>query len=100
MATPPNTITLAAPKRIVTAYGFWIFLLSDIVMFSCFFAAYAVLVGQTAQHRLERTPPGEAVARTPAYLVQGRLTAGEGGGEGTPGLGQAHGPGHAPQRAI
>jgi cytochrome o ubiquinol oxidase subunit 3 len=32
----------------VTAYGFWVFLLSDIVMFSCFFAAYAVLVGQTA----------------------------------------------------
>jgi cytochrome o ubiquinol oxidase subunit III len=37
-----------APKHVVTAYGFWIFLLSDIVMFSCFFAAYAVLVGQTA----------------------------------------------------
>src|SRR5580692_10320650 len=37
-----------APKRIVTAYGFWIFLLSDMVMFSCFFAAYAVLLGQTA----------------------------------------------------
>jgi cytochrome o ubiquinol oxidase subunit 3 len=37
-----------APKRIVTAYGFWIFLLSDIVMFSCFFAAYAVLLRQTA----------------------------------------------------
>jgi cytochrome o ubiquinol oxidase subunit III len=37
-----------ATKRIVTAYGFWIFLLSDIVMFSCFFASYAVLVGQTA----------------------------------------------------
>ncbi|MEK9278950.1 MULTISPECIES: cytochrome (ubi)quinol oxidase subunit III [unclassified Bradyrhizobium] len=37
-----------APKRIVTAYGFWVFLLSDIVMFSCFFAAYAVLVHQTA----------------------------------------------------
>jgi cytochrome o ubiquinol oxidase subunit 3 len=37
-----------APKRIVTGYGFWIFLLSDIVMFSCFFAAYAVLRGQTA----------------------------------------------------
>ncbi|OAF17559.1 MULTISPECIES: cytochrome (ubi)quinol oxidase subunit III [Bradyrhizobium] len=37
-----------ASKRIVTAYGFWVFLLSDIVMFSCFFAAYAVLVGQTA----------------------------------------------------
>jgi cytochrome o ubiquinol oxidase subunit III len=32
-----------ARKRIVTAYGFWIFLLSDMVMFSCFFAAFAVL---------------------------------------------------------
>src|SRR5262249_45118930 len=37
-----------ASKRIVTGYGFWIFLLSDIVLFSCFFAAYAVLRGQTA----------------------------------------------------
>jgi len=37
-----------ASKRIVTGYGFWIFLLSDIVMFSCFFASYAVLSGQTA----------------------------------------------------
>ncbi len=32
----------------MTAYGFWVFLISDIVMFSCFFAAYAVLVDQTA----------------------------------------------------
>ena len=37
-----------APARIVVGYGFWIFLLSDIVMFSCFFAAYAVLHGATA----------------------------------------------------
>jgi cytochrome o ubiquinol oxidase subunit 3 len=37
-----------ASKRIITGYGFWIFLLSDMVMFSCFFATYAVLVGQTA----------------------------------------------------
>ena len=37
-----------APKRIVVAYGFWIFLLSDIVMFSALFAAYAVLVRATA----------------------------------------------------
>jgi cytochrome o ubiquinol oxidase subunit 3 len=37
-----------APKRIVAAYGFWIFLLSDIVMFSALFAAYAVLVHATA----------------------------------------------------
>jgi cytochrome o ubiquinol oxidase subunit 3 len=37
-----------ASKRIVTGYGFWIFLLSDFVMFSGFFAAYAVLLGQNA----------------------------------------------------
>src|ERR1700730_1004939 len=37
-----------ATKRIVVAYGFWIFLLSDIVMFSALFAAYAVLVRATA----------------------------------------------------
>src|ERR1700736_406072 len=37
-----------APTRIVTGYGFWIFILSDMVMFSAFFATYAVLVGQTA----------------------------------------------------
>jgi cytochrome o ubiquinol oxidase subunit 3 len=37
-----------APKRIVVAYGFWIFLLSDIVMFSALFAGYAVLVRATA----------------------------------------------------
>jgi cytochrome o ubiquinol oxidase subunit 3 len=37
-----------APKRIVVGFGFWIFLLSDIVMFSAFFASYAVLVDQTA----------------------------------------------------
>ena len=37
-----------APKRIVVAYGFWIFLLSDIVMFSALFAAYAVLGRATA----------------------------------------------------
>src|SRR5271156_6185060 len=37
-----------APKRIVVAFGFWIFLLSDIVMFSALFAAYAVLLRSTA----------------------------------------------------
>jgi len=37
-----------ASKRIVVAYGFWIFLLSDIIMFSALFAAYAVLVHATA----------------------------------------------------
>ncbi|HTR07033.1 MAG TPA: cytochrome o ubiquinol oxidase subunit III [Paraburkholderia sp.] len=37
-----------ASKRIVVAYGFWIFLLSDIVMFAALFAAYAVLKSGTA----------------------------------------------------
>ena len=37
-----------APKRIIVGYGFWIFLLSDFIMFSAFFAGYAVLVGETA----------------------------------------------------
>jgi cytochrome o ubiquinol oxidase subunit 3 len=37
-----------ASKRVIVGYGFWIFLLSDIVMFSAFFAAYAVLGGETA----------------------------------------------------
>ncbi len=37
-----------SPVRIVVAYGFWIFLLSDIIMFSALFATYGVLSGQTA----------------------------------------------------
>src|SRR5258708_22724303 len=37
-----------ASKRVVVAYGFWIFLLSGIVMFSAFFAAQAVLRTGTA----------------------------------------------------
>ena len=35
-------------KRIIVGYGFWIFLLSDIIMFSAFFASYAVLAQATA----------------------------------------------------
>src|SRR6201994_3680233 len=35
-------------KRIIVSYGFWIFLLSDFIMFSAFFATYAVLAGATA----------------------------------------------------
>ena len=37
-----------ATKRVVVGYGFWIFLLSDIVMFSAIFAVYAVLAHATA----------------------------------------------------
>ncbi|MBO9664211.1 cytochrome c oxidase subunit 3 [Dokdonella sp.] len=37
-----------AHKRIVVGYGFWVFLLSDFIMFAGFFAAYAVLKDATA----------------------------------------------------
>jgi cytochrome o ubiquinol oxidase subunit 3 len=37
-----------ASKRVIVGYGFWIFLLSDIILFSAFFATYAVLSGATA----------------------------------------------------
>jgi cytochrome o ubiquinol oxidase subunit III len=37
-----------APKRVVTGYGFWIFILSDMILFAALFATYAVLHGQTA----------------------------------------------------
>jgi cytochrome o ubiquinol oxidase subunit 3 len=37
-----------APKRIIASFGFWIFLLSDIVMFSALFASYAVLAKASA----------------------------------------------------
>jgi cytochrome o ubiquinol oxidase subunit III len=47
-ALPSASEAGPAPKRIVVAYGFWIFLLSDIVMFSALFAAYAALVHATA----------------------------------------------------
>ena len=66
-----------APKRIVTGYGFWIFLLSDIVMFSCFFAAYAVLLKQTAGG-----PKGSelfdlrSVAAETAFLLLSSFTCG------------------------
>ena len=35
-------------KRIVVGYGFWVFILSDIIMFAALFAAYAVLRDGTA----------------------------------------------------
>ncbi|MBC9032649.1 cytochrome o ubiquinol oxidase subunit III [Sphingomonas sp. JC676] len=48
VALPPASEAGPAPKRVVVAYGFWIFLLSDIVMFSALFAGYAVLRHATA----------------------------------------------------
>ena len=44
----PSSERGPASKSIVVAYGFWIFLLSDFVMFSGFFAAHAVLAKNVA----------------------------------------------------
>jgi len=44
----PRSAAGPATKRIVVGYGFWIFLLSDVVMFSTLFAAFAVLENSTA----------------------------------------------------
>ncbi|MEO7337424.1 MAG: hypothetical protein ABIV63_12665, partial [Caldimonas sp.] len=46
--TEPSTHTHHPSKRIVVGYGFWIFLISDIIMFAAFFATYAVLTDSTA----------------------------------------------------
>ena len=47
-AQPAHATDRLLEKRIIAGYGFWIFLLSDIIMFSAFFASYAVLVDNTA----------------------------------------------------
>src|SRR3954471_6643739 len=47
-ALPSASEAGPAAKRIVVGYGFWVFLLSDIVMFAAIFAAYAVLTHATA----------------------------------------------------
>lgn len=47
-ALPDASEAGPASKRIVVAYGFWIFLLSDIVMFAALFASYAILDHATA----------------------------------------------------
>lgn len=66
-----------ASKRIIVGYGFWLFLMSDIVMFSAFFAAYAVLVRATADG-----PTGREVFEVPrvawetALLLVSSFTSG------------------------
>ena len=47
IGAPPHAHGGPASRRIIVGYGFWIFLLSDIIMFSAFFATYAVLSGAT-----------------------------------------------------
>ena len=65
-AVPPSASEAGpAPKRIVVAYGFWVFLLSDIVMFSALFAAYAVL-----QHANAGGPTGAQLFNQTRVVIE------------------------------
>jgi cytochrome o ubiquinol oxidase subunit 3 len=44
----PLSLRGPAPVRIVAGFGFWLFLLSDIILFAALFASYSVLSGSTA----------------------------------------------------
>ena len=44
----PLSLRGPAPLRVVAGFGFWLFLLSDILIFAALFAAYAVLSSETA----------------------------------------------------
>ncbi|WP_294393003.1 cytochrome o ubiquinol oxidase subunit III [uncultured Sphingomonas sp.] len=66
-----------ASKRTVVGYGFWIYLLSDIVMFSAFFAAYAVLSGEHAGGPTQRELFGQKrVAMETVALLLSSFTCG------------------------
>lgn len=44
----PLSLRGPAPVRVVAGFGFWLFLLSDVILFATLFATYAVLSGATA----------------------------------------------------
>ena len=52
----PLSMRGPASVPVVVGYGFWLFLLSDIIVFACLFAAYAVLSDAT-----NGGPPGSAL---------------------------------------
>ncbi len=44
----PLALRGPAPVRVVAGFGFWLFLLSDVIIFAALFATYSVLSGSTA----------------------------------------------------
>ena len=48
MAGVPLSLRGPAPVRVVAGFGFWLFLLSDIILFAALFATYSVLSDSTA----------------------------------------------------
>ena len=74
---PAGISDLQEQKRILVGFGFWIFLISDIILFSALFATYAVLTDSTAGG-----PAGRdlfdlrSVALETACLLSSSLTCG------------------------
>ena len=67
----PLSMRGPAAVQVVVGYGFWLFLLSDIIVFSALFAAYAVLSGET-----NGGPPGAALFdKTHVFLETACLLA-------------------------
>src|SRR5580700_5125931 len=48
IASIPLSLRGPAPLRVVAGFSFWLFLLSDIILFAALFATYSVLSGSTA----------------------------------------------------
>lgn len=68
-----------ASRRTIVGYGFWIYLLSDIILFAAFFAAYAVLADELAGGPGPRELLGQGrVAIETAALLLSSFTCGLG----------------------
>ncbi len=48
IADVPLSLRGPAPPRVIAGFGFWLFLLSDVILFAALFATYSVLSGATA----------------------------------------------------
>src|SRR5580693_10124831 len=49
IASIPLSLRGPAPVRVVAGFGFWLFILSDIILFAALFATYSVLSGSTGE---------------------------------------------------
>ena len=61
----PLSLRGPASAKVVAGFGFWLFLLSDIIMFAALFAAYAVLADATAGG-----PTGPALFEKPRVFLE------------------------------
>jgi cytochrome o ubiquinol oxidase subunit III len=61
----PLALRGPAPTRVVAGFGFWLFLLSDIIVFAALFATYAVLSDSTAGG-----PSGAALFEKPRVFLE------------------------------